>query len=127
MPSIEETGRTARAVQWTARRRFVGPLSWGLLSGLTLGPLVFGAAIPGYIIGRAGGGRERVLLWIGGLLLGITLLIGWIIASSANSACHSCVDSVIILPFASIYLLIPYGIGHWLGRRAWRKAQPSSP
>ncbi len=127
MPSIEASSRMARAIQWTARRRFAGPLSWGLLSGLTLGPLLFGAAIPGYVIGRAGGGRERVLLWIVGMLLGITLLIGWIIASSANPTCHSCVDSVIILPFTSMYVVIPYGVGHWLGRRAWRQAQPSRP
>ncbi len=118
-------GRMARAARWTARRRFVGPLSWGILSGVTLGPIVFGAAIPGYVIGRAGGGRERVLLWIGGMLLGLLLLAGWIISSSANSTCPSCVDSVIILPFTSLYLLIPYGVGHWLGRRAWRRSQPT--
>ena len=110
------------AAAWVARHRFLAPIGVGLVSGALGGPLMVGAVIPGYLVGRAGGGTERVGLAALAMVAGLVILFTAAIAGS-SATCPSCVDMVIISPFVGLFLLIPFGLGRWLGERAYRRHQ----
>ena len=121
----ERTGVEAGMASWVARHRFAGPLTWGLASGLTGGPLFFGSFLPGWAMGLAGGGAQRVWLSIGGMFAGFALVVGFVIVSSMDT-CPSCVDAVIVAPFSFIFLLLPYAVGYWFGLRRRRRWESGS-
>ena len=121
----DRPGVVAGMASWVARHRFAGPLTWGLASGMTFGPLFLGSFLPGWAMGLAGGGAQRVCLSIAGMFAGFALVVGLVIGSSLET-CPSCVDAVIVAPFSFIFLLLPYGIGYWFGLRRHRHWEAGS-
>ena len=106
-----------------ASHRLVAPAVLGAVSGLLLGPLVVGAAIPGYLVGRAGASAS---IATAGLLVGFTVTVVGMVNAMVASGCPSCVDAFIAAPATVLFLLIPYGIGLRLGRSAARRSSAST-
>ena len=105
------------ATAWIARHRLAAPIALGFVSGLVAGPLFLGSIVPGYLVGRAGLGRGRPIL---GLFAGFVIYATWMVNGMVTSGCPSCVDAIIVLPGVFLFLLLPFALGHWLGRRSWR-------
>ena len=102
----------------TVNHPIAAPLAWGLGSGLTLGPMLVGGTLAGYIVGRAGVGRGlSILACAGGSVLSTILII-----QSMLPTCPSCVDAYLVAPATIPILLIPFLIGVWLGGRARNRA-----
>jgi hypothetical protein len=101
------------------RHRLAAPAILGVLSGLLFGPVLLGAAVPGYLVGKAGAGK-----WIcaAGLFVGFAVTTVGMVNAMVGSGCPSCVDAMIMAPVAYVFLLIPFGIGCLLGQAAARRS-----
>jgi hypothetical protein len=108
---------------WIVRHRVAAPLGLGFGSGLTFGPFLLGSAIPGYLVGRAGLGGARSVL---GLFGGFICYAAWLVNAMVASGCPSCIDAVIVLPWTFLFLLIPFAVGYWLGRRSYRSTRQAA-
>ncbi len=101
-----------------ARHRFAAPAILGVLSGLLFGPMFFGSAIPGYLVGKAGTGAR---ICAAGLFFGFAVTTVGMVNAMVASGCPSCVDALIVAPYASVFLLVPFGIGRLVGRSVARR------
>jgi hypothetical protein len=108
---------------WIVRHRVAAPMGLGFASGLVAGPLWLGSAVPGYLVGRAGLGAA---LPVGGLIAGFVCTAAWLVNGMVTSGCPSCIDALIVLPWVFPFLLVPFGVGYWLGKRSYRAARTSS-
>ena len=106
---------------WIVRHRVAAPVGLGFASGLVAGPLWFGTAIPGYLVGRAGLGRGLPVM---GLLAGFACFAAWLVTGMVNSGCPSCIEALIVVPWAVPFLLAPFAFGYWLGKRSHRLRVP---
>jgi hypothetical protein len=103
--------------EWIVRHRVAAPIGLGFASGLVFGPLWLGTVVPGYLVGRAGLGRALPVV---GLLAGFVCSAAWLVNGMVTSGCPSCIDAVIVLPWTFLFLLPPYAVGYWLGKRSYR-------
>ena len=108
-------------------RQAAGAFGWGLASGLTAGPLIFGSAFAGYRVGRGGRGGGGLLLAAVGLLAGFVVTLAWLVSQMVSSGCPSCVDALIIAPPTFGILLVPLAVGYWFGRRSKGTENVHSP
>ena len=102
------------------QHRVAAPAILGVLSGLLYGPVLIGAVVPGYLVGKAGAGKS---ICAAAMLVGFAMTTVGMVNAMVGSGCPSCVDAMIMAPFAYVFLLVPFGVGCLLGSRR-RDARP---
>ena len=106
------------------RQSTASDFTWGLLSGLTLGPMWIGTGVLGFFVGRRGPGGLLTAAF--GLFIGFMAIVALIVGGSSQS-CPSCIDALIVAPFTFVMLLPVLLVGHWLGIRSYRRRTAADP
>jgi len=110
---------------WLQRHSRSGPFALGFGFGIAAASLVVGLAVPGYIVGRAGLPRTAAGV---GIVTGFAGFLAWLVVGLASVGCPSCGDGIVAFPILVPFLLLPFQVGYWLGRRAPRRSPaPATP
>jgi hypothetical protein len=124
MTTSADTGEDGGIVGAIGRHAVLAPFALGLATGLIASGYVVGGVLAGYLVGRSRAGTAGAVVGSLGSVLGTALLMAWLIASTVNSGCPSCIDAVIFGWMVPLFLAVPFLIGWSIG--AWRRRRVRS-